>query len=142
MLRDYRAMAAELGVGERVSFAGAQPHPRLPELLSAGDLLVLATEPPESFGLVLVEAMAAGLPVIASNIPGVRTIPEDGKSGLLVGPGIDALTAAMRRRAADPGERDRMGAAARARAEAVYAWPRVLDRLEDVYSQAIAERRR
>ena len=53
-------------------------------MLRAADLFLLTTEPPESFGIVLIEAMACGLPVIATDYPGVRAVVDDGETGLLV----------------------------------------------------------
>jgi glycosyltransferase involved in cell wall biosynthesis len=140
LLEDYRAQGQRLGIGERVHFAGAQPHDRLPALMHAGDFLVLATEPPESFGLVLVEAMAAGLPVIATDIPGVRTIVRDSENGLLVPRGdVAALTETLDRMAALwPSGRATLGAAGRADAERIYAWPRVVEKLELVYADALS----
>ena len=75
---DFRKRAGERGVGERVHFLGAVPHPELPDVLRASDLFLLTTEPPESFGIVLIEAMATGLPVIATDYPGVRAVVADG----------------------------------------------------------------
>jgi glycosyltransferase involved in cell wall biosynthesis len=140
LLDDYQAQAQRAGAGDRVHFAGAQPHDRLPALMHAGDFLVLATEPPESFGLVLVEAMAAGLPVIATDIPGVRAIVHDGHNGFLV-PRADvgALARSFARMAAlGPSGRAELAAAGRADAEQIYAWPRVVEKLEAVYAEALS----
>jgi glycosyltransferase involved in cell wall biosynthesis len=141
LLEEYRERARTAGVRDRVRFAGAQPHAQLPEFMRAADLLVLATEPPESFGLVLVEAMATGLPVIATDIPGVRTIVRDGENGLLVPrDDVSALADALDRIATLPAaERERLGAQGRADCEQIYAWPRVIDRLEAVYADALVQ---
>ena len=72
LLDGYRAQAAAAGLGERVHFIGAQPQAKLPEVLRASDLILLTTEPPESFGIVLIEAMACGLLAIVTEYPGVR----------------------------------------------------------------------
>ena len=98
LLDDFRAQSARLGIAERVHFLGAVPHSRLPAVLRAADLLLLTTEPPESFGIVLIEAMAAGLPTIATEYPGVRAVVDEGETGLLVPPGdADAVAGAIRR---------------------------------------------
>src|SRR4029079_10864565 len=98
LLDDLRALAGRLGIAERVHFLGAVPHSRLPAVLHAADLLLLTTEPPESFGIVLIEAMAAGLPTIATEYPGVRAVVDEGETGLLVPPGdADAVAGAIRR---------------------------------------------
>ena len=72
LLDGFRERARAAGVGDRVHFLGAVPHAELPDVLRAADLFLLTTEPPESFGIVLIEAMACGLPAIATDYPGVR----------------------------------------------------------------------
>ena len=137
LLEDYRAQAQRAGVGERVHFAGAQPHGELPRFMRAADFLVLATEPPESFGLVYIEAMACGLPVIGSDIPGVRTVVRDGHNGFLVPRGdVAALASALDRMT--QADRAALGSAGRADAEQLYAWPRVVEQLERVYEDAVS----
>lgn len=144
LLDDFRAQAARLGVAERVHFLGAVPHSRLPAVLRAADLLLLTTEPPESFGIVLIEAMAAGLPTVATEYPGVRAVVDEGETGLLVPPGDSAAVAEAVRRLveAGPSGRAAMGAAGRERAERLWSWPRLLDRMDAAYAEAIASRRR
>jgi glycosyltransferase involved in cell wall biosynthesis len=135
---DLRARAAAAGVGERVHFAGEADHARLPSLLRAGDLFLLTSDL-ESFGIVLIEAMACGLPVIASDLPGIRAVVSDGEHGDLVPPGNAAgFAAALDRIAAlPPAERAALGAAGRARAEANYGWPGIVERLEGIYTEAL-----
>ena len=144
LLDDFRAQSARLGIAERVHFLGAVPHSRLPAVLRAADLLVLTTEPPESFGIVLIEAMAAGLPTIATEYPGVRAVVDEGETGLLVPPGdANAVAGAIRRLVeAGPSGRTTMGAAGRGKAERLWSWPRLLDRMDAAYAEAIASRRR
>jgi phosphatidylinositol alpha-mannosyltransferase len=92
----------------------------------------------ESFGMVLTEGLAAGTPVLASDIPGYRDVVRDGIDGLLTPPGdAVALAQALRRLALDPSERARMAAAARERA-ARFAWPRVAAEVLDCYEEACA----
>jgi phosphatidylinositol alpha-mannosyltransferase len=94
----------------------------------------------EAFGVVLLEAMASGKPVIASNLPGVRSVVSDGQDGLLVQPGdASALSQAMGRLLGDPQLRQHMGQQGRRKVEAQYAWPRIIPRLVEVYEQALAE---
>ena len=140
---EFEAQARSAGVADRVHFIGAVPHAELPGLLRAVDVFLLTTEPPESFGIVLIEAMACGLPVIATDYPGVRAVVDEGGNGLLVPRGDPAAAAAAIRSLLDAGADGRaaMGAAGRAKAEANWAWPRLLDRMDDVYAQAIAARR-
>ena len=105
--------------------------------MRSADFLVLATEPPESFGLVYVEAMASGLPVIGTDIPGVRTIVRDGRNGFLVPrDDVPALASSLVRMT--QADRKALGAAGRADAEQIYAWPRVVEKLERVYEDALS----
>jgi glycosyltransferase involved in cell wall biosynthesis len=143
LLDDYRAQAAAAGIGERVHFLGPVPHAELPGVLRAADLFLLATEPPESFGIVLIEAMACGLPTVATEYPGVRAVVDDGVTGLLVEPGSAAALASAIRRllAAGPEGRARIGESGREKAERLWGWPRLVDRMDDAYAEAIRERR-
>jgi glycosyltransferase involved in cell wall biosynthesis len=142
-LEGFRRHAVAAGVGERVHFLGSVPHEELPAVLRASDLFVLTTEPPESFGIVLIEAMACGLPTVATDFAGVRAVVDQGETGLLVPRGdLDAVTAALGELIeAGPEGRARMGAAGRARAEANWSWPALIDRMDDAYAGAIAARR-
>jgi glycosyltransferase involved in cell wall biosynthesis len=143
LLDRFRDQARAAGVGDRVHFLGPVPHAELPGVLRGADLLLLTTEPPESFGIVLIEAMACGLPTIATEYPGVRAVIDDGETGLLVKPGDpEAVAAAIRGLIeAGPAGRARMGAAGRQKAERLWSWPRLLDRMEGAYAEAIAARR-
>jgi glycosyltransferase involved in cell wall biosynthesis len=143
LLDDFRARAGSLGLERRVHFLGAVPHAELPDVLRAADLFLLTTEPPESFGIVLIEAMACELPTIATEYPGVRAVVDDGETGLLVEPGSPEAVAKAIERLVDAGpeRRSRMGAAGRAKAERLWSWPSLLDRMDDAYAGAIEERR-
>jgi len=142
LLDGFRADAAAAGVGARVHFLGRVPHAELPDVLRASDLFVLTTEPPESFGIVLIEAMACGLPAIATDYPGVRAVVDD-DTGALIPAGDSAAAAEALDRFVDVGAegRRRYGAAGRAKAERLWAWPALLDRMEGAYAEAIAARR-
>ena len=139
----FRAYAGRRGLAERAHFLGPVPHAELPRTLRAADLLILTTEPPESFGIVLIEAMACGLPTIATDYPGVRAVIDD-ETGIVVAPGDrDGLAAALRTLVNAGAEgRERLGAAGLAKAERLWSWPRLLDRMDDAYAQAIAQRER
>jgi glycosyltransferase involved in cell wall biosynthesis len=142
LLDQFRAQAADAGIGDRVHFLGPVPHPELPNVLRAADLFLLTTEPPESFGIVLIEAMACGLATIASEYPGVRAVVDDGETGLVIEPGNPAAAADAIRRLGD-GQADRvtMGEAGREKALRLWSWPRLLDRMDEAYGEAIGERR-
>jgi glycosyltransferase involved in cell wall biosynthesis len=103
--------AAELGIEDRVQFLGEVADPA--SVLARWDVLVLHSRR-EGFGLVLVEAMAAGRPVVATRAGGIPEVVEEGVTGLLTPTeDVPALSEALDRMAADPGERARMGRQAR-----------------------------
>jgi glycosyltransferase involved in cell wall biosynthesis len=143
LLESFRSQATAAGLGERVHFLGPVAHAELPGVLRGADLLLLTTEPPESFGIVLIEAMACGLPVIATEYPGVRAVVDDGQTGLLTAPGDAAAVAAALRTLVDVGDpgRSRMGTAGRNKCERLWSWPRLLDRMDAAYAEAMAARR-
>jgi glycosyltransferase involved in cell wall biosynthesis len=78
---EHRETVRRLGIEDVVKFLGSRPD--VPELLGISDLMVHATHS-EGFGIVLIEAMAAGVPVIASDLPPCREILDDGRCGVLV----------------------------------------------------------
>ena len=143
LVREFKALASARRVADRVHFLGAVPHAELPDVLRAADLFLLTTEPPESFGIVLIEAMATGLPALATEYPGVRAVIVEGETGLLAPQGDPAAVAARLGElvAAGRGGRRRLGDAGRERALAEWNWPRLVDRMDDAYAQAIAVRR-
>jgi glycosyltransferase involved in cell wall biosynthesis len=122
-----------------VFLAGWHEHQRLPEFFSAADLVVTASER-EQFGLVLVEGMACGLPVLATRSPGPEVIVCDGQTGWLV-PGDDdcALVRAMVGAIDDGDERRRRGAAALTRARGQFSWAGIAASLAKILAE-VAER--
>ena len=142
LLDGFRARASEAGVAERVHFLGEVAHQELPQVLRASDLFLLTTEPPESFGIVLIEAMAAGLPVIATDYPGVRAVVDEGITGTLVPRGEPAAVAAALRVLVAAGDQGRRAMGERGRAKAVreWSWPELVDRMDGAYREAIAVR--
>jgi glycosyltransferase involved in cell wall biosynthesis len=142
LLDDYRLVATEAGITGRVHFLGPVPHAELPNVLRAADLFLLTTEPPESFGIVLIEAMACGLATIVTEYPGVRAVVDDGETGLVIEPGDpEATSGAIQRLADGRDERVRMGQAGRQKASRLWSWPHLLDRMDEAYVEAIGERR-
>ncbi len=123
---------------EQVFLAGWHDHVTLPAYLSAADVLALASVR-EQFGQVLVEAMAAELPLVAVDRFGPAEIVEPGRTGWLVEPDdAGALAAALVEAVADPAERARRGALARATAVRRYAWPALAGRLATVLDEVAA----
>jgi glycosyltransferase involved in cell wall biosynthesis len=111
-------------LSSRVTLHGAIARPQ--EALSQIDLLVLPSEA-EGFGLVLIEAMAAGVPVVATNVPGIRDVVTHEQTGLLVPPAApDRLAAAIRRLINDDALRQHLTATALREVQTRFAWPAVL----------------
>lgn len=135
--RRLLALADQLEVTQWVDFVGAKDHTVLPAYYSAAEALLMPSDY-ESFGMVALEAMASGTPVIASNVGGLAYLVRDGETGYLV-PVRDDLTLAERIRdiLKDREHRDQMGVAAHQRAQA-YDWSRIADRLLEVFGQARA----
>lgn len=122
---------------ERVVLLGALPNRDLPPIHAACDAFVAPNVGGESFGIVLVEAMAAGLPVVASAISGFDEVVRDGVDGILVPPGeVGALARALGRVLDEPALAERLRRAGRERARA-FSWDVVLPRLEAVYHRAV-----
>jgi glycosyltransferase involved in cell wall biosynthesis len=112
----------------------------VPEQLAASDVFVLSSRS-EGMPMSILEAMAAGLPVVASAVGGIPEIVRDGETGLLVPPGdADALAAALGRLLDDDGLRRRLGAAGRERALDEFDVVRFGDAHVDAYRRALAAR--
>lgn len=127
-----------LGVEPQVALAGERGD--VPERLAQADAYVLSSHS-EAMPMVVLEAMAAGLPVVASAVGGVSELVIDGETGLLVAPGDpQALAAALSRLAEDPQLRRRLGTAGRARAERHYSLELVRRRHADLYRSELAAR--
>jgi alpha-maltose-1-phosphate synthase len=95
----------------------------------------------EPFGLINLEAMACGTPVVASRVGGIPEVVVDGETGRLVGPDdAAALGRTLREALADPERARRMGEAGRRRVEAQFSWDRIADRTMTVYGEAIDSR--
>ncbi len=123
-----------------VRFLGHVPRADLPRWYATGDIFVSPASGNESFGIVLVEAMAAGRAVVASDIPGYRTVVNPGEDALTVPPGdVGALAATLAGLAGDPERRRALGERGRARA-LEFAWPRITDRIEAVYRRVLGRR--
>jgi colanic acid/amylovoran biosynthesis glycosyltransferase len=106
-----------LGIAGRVRFLGYQSQSDVRKLMQQADLFVM-TSLSEGLPVVLMEAMAAGVPVVTTRIAGVPELVDDGDDGLLVLPGdADATAAAVRRLLADPELRNRFAIAGRAKVE-------------------------
>ena len=127
-------LADELGLSETTRFVGSVPHDQLPPYYAASDIVVLPSSPPESFGMVLIEAMACAKPVVASNIPGVRSVVDDGIDGLLINPrDVNDITEKIQDLLNSPQKRDEMGLKGRKKVEEKYTISITTKNLENVY---------
>lgn len=129
--------ARDLGISERVRFTSWRYQPSdMPALHRALDILVLASIEPEPFGLVVLEAMSTGKPVIATKHGGPLEIIEDGRSGDLVPPGDTvAMADAIVSLIGDPARRARVGALARERVIAHYSAEQYVAGIEAIYRE-------
>ncbi len=137
--RELKALATTLGLDDVLRFTDWRYGPAdMPDVYGALNLVVLPSREPEPFGLVLVEAMAAGLPVVATNHGGPREICVDGESGMLVPPGDpDRLADAMRALLAHPARARAMGQAGRRRAESRYDLRATVRAIEALYDELL-----
>jgi glycosyltransferase involved in cell wall biosynthesis len=131
---DLEKRVRDLKIEDRVRFEGLVENERIPEVLSAGDLYATCSRS-DSASLGLLEAMALGLPVVASDIPANREWVADNQSGWLFAPGNpDALAQVLQKVAADEKNRQEVAfrgrAIALARADARKNFPRLLARVE------------
>lgn len=129
-------LASELGVSGRVSFLGS--FPRIEDLLSVCDLFLLPSAQ-ESFGLAALEAMASGVPVVASHIGGLPEVVEDGKTGFLCDMGdVEAMAEAAIKLLSKENVYQKFSSAARERAVTVFGEDRVLPRYKEVYEKVLS----
>lgn len=129
-----------LGLEDRVELAGRVSDTQLLALYGAADIFCLSScERSEAFGLVQLEAMGAGLPVVSTNLPtGVRAINVHGETGLVVAPHDPAaLASALQVLLADPCLRRRMGEAGRRRAATHYSRETMGSRILDIYASVV-----
>ena len=136
METEWRRQAAESSWRERIVFCGEVPDESLAALYHAADVFILpSSEKSEAYGMVMVEAMAAGKPVVCTELgTGTTYVNQDGVTGLVVPPRDPAaLAAAVNRLLADEALRRRLGEAGRARARVEFAEETMVERVIDVY---------
>jgi glycosyltransferase involved in cell wall biosynthesis len=139
------ALAASLGVLDRVAFTGDVGDVELPGCYLAGDLFVLPSHTrAEAFGTSLVEAMAAGLPVISTEIQtGTSWVNQDGVTGLVVPPCEPAaLAGAITALVTNPEQRHAMGQAGLARARDLFQASTMVEAVEKVYREVLSAKSR
>ena len=117
-----QSRAKELGIADRVFFLGWQSRPQLMECYQQANVFLFPSRH-EGMPNALLEAMASGLPVVASCVAGNEELVIDGETGYLVpSEDVEALQVALKRLLLDPALREQMGMASRERVEANYSW--------------------
>ncbi|GAA2016787.1 glycosyltransferase family 1 protein [Terrabacter terrae] len=141
-IRRLREVARRFDVEDRVAFLGGVGRNDVPRLMNEADMVV-AVPWYEPFGIVPVEAMACGRPVVGSAVGGLLDTVLPGQTGELVPPRHpEALAEVLRRLVADKERREAYGRAGRDRAVALYRWSCVAAATEDVYAEVVAETRK
>jgi rhamnosyl/mannosyltransferase len=141
----WQALAQALGLAGRVTFVSEVAETTLLAYYAAAALLVLpSTSRAEAFGTVLLEAMAAGLPVISTAVAtGTSWVNQDGVTGYVVpANNVEALAHAIRLLLSDAARRQRMGVAARERVAAAFTLTTMARQVATVYTQALDHARR
>ncbi|MBD2088446.1 glycosyltransferase [Microcoleus sp. FACHB-1515] len=129
----------QLGLAEKTIFAGRLDHTQLPAYYAAADVSVVPSHY-EPFGLVTIEAMASGTPVVASDVGGLQYTVVSGETGFLMPPQDEvAFAGAIAQIVSSSQLRDQMGAAARDRVQREFSWDGVSEQLSDLYLMLIEE---
>lgn len=139
--QEWRALANGLQLDEQVLFLGERPEAEKIALLHAADLFVLpSTNRAEAFGVVLIEAMAAGLPLVSTELgTGTSFVNQHEETGLVVPAGdVAALAASINRLLADDALRERMGARSMARATEMFSKEALIRHTLAFYEEALA----
>ena len=131
----YKNLARELCIDKQVNFIENANNNKLVDYYNYCDAVVLPSiNQGEAFGLVLLEAMACAKPIIASNLPGVRSVFKNGKHGLLAQPdNVDDLVDKLKIILSDKELARKMGQYGRELAESKYTWDKVGKRLNEIY---------
>lgn len=133
-------LAKELGIQKRVTFTGSLPFAETPSYMKAANLFGFASIT-ETQGLATLEAMAAGLPVVAVNASGTRDILKHGQQGYLVENDATALASAIKRLLSNPERMQKFAQAAYKKAQS-FNITKLTDKLLDVYEQAIRDKKK
>lgn len=140
---DLQALAQQLGIADKVNFVGRVPHRRVPQELAKLDVYVaLSRYDSESFGVAIIEASAAGKPVIVSDAGGLPEVTIDGQTGLVVPcENPEAAAEAMERLVFDAELRHAMGSAGQLHVAKHYAWDVCIETMLGVYEKTLKSNR-
>ncbi|AAL82009.1 glycosyl transferase [Pyrococcus furiosus DSM 3638] len=140
MLPFLKAQAKFLGIEERVVFMGYVPDDALPEVFRMADVFVLPSVSAEAFGIVVLEAMASGVPVVATDVGGIPEIIKENEAGLLVPPGNELkLREATQKLLKNEELRKWYGMNGRKAVEEKYSWDKIVVEIERIYSEVLEE---
>jgi len=136
---DLRYVVRRRGVGDRVHFLGKPDSDELAPLIARSSLVAVPALEASVRGIQLARAMACGRPVLASDLPRLAALVEDGRTGLLARPGdVESWSAGLTRMASSPVLRRRLGDEARRTAVESWAWPVIGDRIEAIFERVLA----
>lgn len=140
--RALEELTEGLNLRGQVSFAGRIPNEVVPQYMAASDVFVLPSLlASESFGIVNLEAMASGLPIVVSRVRGLGEIVEDGQNGFLVKPkSPEAIAQKVLLLLQDEGLREGIGERNKQKAKR-YSWKEIVAKLEEIYFQCLTSRR-
>lgn len=135
--------AAETGTTHQLWLAGKVSEARLPAMLGASDVFVMpnieVAGDVEGFGIVAIEAAASGLPVVAARLEGIPDAIAEGQNGTLIESGdVDGFVSAVTRLVDDAPERTRQGERGRAYTQQQNAWPRIVARYSELFSELLS----
>jgi glycosyltransferase involved in cell wall biosynthesis len=135
--RDLEKLTSSLNLADSVTFVGKVPNEKVPQYMAAADIFVLPSLS-EGFPMVIVEAMASGLPIVTTNVTGLPEIVHNGENGLLVEPKNSVeLAEKILLLLQDDELRGDIAQNNRQRAKD-YTWEKVVDNLEEVYQKVVA----
>lgn len=134
-----KAQAKFLGIEDRIRFLGYVPTKELPKIFGMADIFVLPSITAEAFGIVILEAMASGVPIIATTVGGIPEVIKESESGLLVPPSNELeLKNAIEKLLNDESLRKWLGQNGRKAVEEKYSWNNVIKEIEKAYEEVLS----
>jgi len=135
----YQSQVAEAGLQEKIIFADSVSDLDLPKYYNLADAIVLPSiDRSEAFGITLIEAMACAKPVVAANLPGVRSVVENGVNGFIFEIKQEGdLANRVNKLFSDKTLNEKMGQAGRQKAERFYNWDILIKKLENIYKEVL-----
>lgn len=142
LLDELKKLSSDLGISDSVEFHGVIANEKLPEVLQKMDVFVNCSVK-ESFGVALVEAMACGIPVVATDTVGFREVVEDGVTGIVLKDRKpETMAQALMKLLGDADLRERLGKAGRKRVLDNYDWEKNVTVMEELFKKVVAQNER